>query len=129
MSKPYVHRELLRAALGLKNKLPRDFSAVFHGVGVPLGHDYVPLRCADPAVEMLVSPHDYRGERYAIVPRAHFAADVVVKCGPPEGEKDRWGRRSKSSTHRVFVVCPHCKREIPAGRWHQHEGTAACAAN
>ena len=32
----------------------------------------------------------------------------------------------KTSFHRVFVVCPRCGREIPAGRYHMHEWTGGC---
>ena len=36
-----------------------------------------------------------------------------------------WGlRRSEygRSLHRVYMICPNCDREIPAGRVHQHRG-------
>jgi hypothetical protein len=41
-----------------------------------------------------------------------LTADVVVRPRP--------NKPHKSSAHRIFVVCPHCRKEIPAGRWHQH---------
>jgi hypothetical protein len=31
------------------------------------------------------------------------------------------GRRGKSSKHRVFVGCPDCRKNVPAGRTHQHK--------
>ncbi|TXH08391.1 MAG: hypothetical protein E6R03_18285 [Hyphomicrobiaceae bacterium] len=36
------------------------------------------------------------------------------------------GVRVKSSKHRVEVQCPRCLKFLPAGRLHQHIGTAAC---
>lgn len=36
------------------------------------------------------------------------------------------GRPVKVSTHRLYVNCPKCGREIPLGRFHQHYGTATC---
>lgn len=36
------------------------------------------------------------------------------------------GVRVKSSVHRVQVMCPNCGKWTPAGRLHQHIGTAAC---
>jgi hypothetical protein len=128
MSKPRIHHELLRKALGLPTKLPQDFSARFRQAAVPLEYEYVPLSSADLALEHIVMKYRsyYGAEQLVAVPLAHFGADVVVKPGPVPGEKDRFGRRSKSSRHRIFVVCPVCGREIPAGRWHQHIGAAVC---
>jgi hypothetical protein len=34
----------------------------------------------------------------------------------------------KRMAHRVFVVCPTCGREIPAGRWFQHLKNHRCTA-
>lgn len=36
------------------------------------------------------------------------------------------GVRVKSSKHRMEVQCPKCLKFLPAGRLHQHIGTAAC---
>lgn len=36
------------------------------------------------------------------------------------------GVRVKSSKHRIEVQCPRCLKFLPAGRLHQHIGTAAC---
>ena len=44
---------------------------------------------------------------------------------PFEPAFDR-GIRVKSSKHRVEVQCPRCLKFLPAGRLHQHIGTAAC---
>jgi hypothetical protein len=52
-------------------------------------------------------PLGYEGRNGSII------ATVIVKPGSEKGTR-------KSSKHRIFVVCPTCNREIPAGRWHQH---------
>jgi hypothetical protein len=43
---------------------------------------------------------------------------VIVRPGPNAGR-----------AHRIFVECPECGVQIPAGRLHQHVGTAVCAAD
>jgi hypothetical protein len=37
------------------------------------------------------------------------------------GHRSVTGRRGKSSKHRVIVGCPDCKKNVPAGRTHQHK--------
>lgn len=34
--------------------------------------------------------------------------------------------REARKPHRVYVVCPNCGNEVPAGRLHQHAGTNSC---
>jgi hypothetical protein len=37
----------------------------------------------------------------------------------------QWNRRD----HRIFIVCPNCKKAIPFGRMHQHYETKKCWKN
>ncbi len=47
-----------------------------------------------------------------------YEGPVIVRAAPPKSYK--------SSKHRIFVVCPCCKKEIPFGRLHQHRDTETC---
>jgi len=76
--------------------------------------------------------HDIRQffgfEPYERVP-ADFEARILLETTKGEfitatykkGHVSQNGRRGKSSAHRVFVNCPCCQAQVPAGRTHQHK--------
>lgn len=115
----HIDRALLRATLGLVAKLPPDYEAKFENVDVPLGLTYV-----EDGAQPIQGVRDGR-PKYRRAAVSFLRATVVVHRGPVIHVDPR-GRRFKSSAHRIFIVCPHCSTEIPAGRWHQHSGTKAC---
>lgn len=113
-----IDRELLRESLGLPDKIPADFQHTYENATVPLGRKYIDCEQGTPR-----SFRSYQGGWVRPAPETMMRCKVVVKPAPHSAPVTR---RIKSSAHRVFVVCPHCAQEIPAGRWHQHVGTKKC---
>jgi hypothetical protein len=74
-------------------KIPANFSGTFEGVEIP-------------HYSSVVQPD-------AVIPGGPYTVKVV---------KSEPVNRRKSSSHRVFLVCPICQRDLPTGRFHQHRG-------
>jgi|SRR5262245_20867067 len=107
-----IDRIALRMKLGLPERIPADYTAYFTAVECPTWY-WRALR-----------QHPLDAERWLANPQIAVIADVIVKVSKRWMRNGKW---IKTSKHRVFVVCPNCEREIPAGRWHQHVGSETCA--
>ena len=114
-----IDREELKRRLGLKSKLAKDTEGVWVGVDIPGDRVYLDVITRDT----LATPE-------SVGYRSLGRMTVVVRTSNPlvhDGDLDIVRRiRYKSSVHRVFVICPQCGCEIPAGRYHMHAGTKTC---
>lgn len=119
------HCGALRHALGLPAKLPKLLEGSFGPVKVLTDRSfYNHVYC--PAMRK-IRPHSTRFQVETVGPVEYdFGGQeftfIVKPSQSPEGAT--WSNRS--SAHRVFVVCPHCGAEVPAGRYGQHVGTKRC---
>lgn len=105
-----INRALLRRSLNLPDRLPLDYHGIYPNHSVPLGHRWI-----QP------NPPSYVGTY--TVPESYMTATVVIR---QSRSFIRDGRRVKVSAHRIYIICPRCHEAIPAGRWHQHEGSRKC---
>lgn len=106
----YIHQRLFYQSLGFNSsKIPMDVEKVFVDFAVPIGIRYE--ECHD----------EWNRRFYKYHPERTVTATVIVKAKPVQ-ISDRTGRR----VHRVFIICPNCKREVPFSRMQQHYGKKTC---
>lgn len=102
--KDRIDRRAVLHAIGLTSeKMPADFEGTFRNVTI-YHHEY-----GKPFTQP-----QHVGVTLHVKPLVRRYRDEAKK------------RSIKSSKHRTFIVCPHCMRDIPTGRFHQHVDTELC---
>lgn len=137
-----IDREELKRRLGLKDKMPADLEGVWVGVDIPgdsltgyrlrrhhgggINHPVVADRPTHYYDEHGYTMYDTVVRGYKSLGRMTVVVRKTPKVSREQVVARGYGGRDKSSSHRVFIICPQCGCEVPTGRYHQHAGSKKC---
>lgn len=76
-------------------------------------------RNGDPRLTSNKMPREFSCSMIVPLKDGRSATAYVYEGNAPR--MGNFGRTISSSKHRVFVTCPDCRADVPAGRTHQHK--------